>query len=368
MLLTVLLFICGILLAILCVIGIHEAGHFLAARLVNVGVLRFSLGFGPILWSRYDNKGTEYAISLIPLGGYVKLLESTDENNSINNKNALAFPTQPFWKKFTIIAAGPLFNILFALLMYWIIFLIGFTSVVPVIGDIQPHSIAATAGLKSQQEIVKIDDIATASWLSVIIRIISHTGNHDTIIFETRPLGKTQPIKKNQLDLANWQLNDLKPDPLGSLGITPYLPSPLPKNMLRDNRHGPLVALQHAARNTIDFVSLNFIMLAKLVTGKVSLQSLGGPISIFSSAGNAFRQGLIAFMSFLAFLSIAIGVINVLPIPGLDGGHLVIQSIEGLMKRPISPKTLSFIYSIGMIAIVLISIQAIINDLLRFKP
>jgi len=149
----------------------------------------------------------------------------------------------------------------------------------------------------------------------------------------------------------------------GFLGISPQFE--WPKNLLRENRYGPIEALSHAWQNTYDFTYLNLLIFGKLLTGKVSLQSLGGPISIFQSAGTALNAGLTPFISFLAFLSIAIGVINIIPIPGLDGGHVLFQVLEIINRRPLSIKFQSLMYRLGLIFLLLLVFQAVINDMLR---
>ncbi len=451
--LSVLISIVGIFVTILFIIGIHEFGHFLAARCLGVKVLRFSIGFGKVLWRKSDKKGTEYAISAIPLGGYVKMLDENEGAVPVDLR-PLAFNQQPYYKKFIIVAAGPLSNLILAFGLYWLLFLMGFNSIAPVIGNVAPHSIAANAGLKPQQEIISIDNTETHSWMNVIIRLLSHTGDTDQMQITTKPIA-SQATTNHILDLTNWHMNDLKPDPLESLGFEPYEPeipsvigeirsdspaakanlavgdkiialngkaihdwidlvtqiekSPAekvsltiernnktqiidvmtgyqrdmllkkhgylgispkfswPSNMLRRIQYGPIAAIPHAWQNTYDFTQLNFMIIGKLLTGKVSLQSLGGPISIFQSAGSALNQGLAAFMSFLAFLSISIGIINIFPIPGLDGGHLLIQTIEAIMRRPIPEKVLFLMYRLGMIFLFLLIFQAIINDILRIQ-
>jgi len=138
-----------------------------------------------------------------------------------------------------------------------------------------------------------------------------------------------------------------------------------PKNLLRTNQYSIFSAISPAFKDVMTFTKLNFIILGKIVTGKISLQSLGGPITIFDSAGTALNNGIISFLSFLAFLSISIGAINIIPIPGLDGGHLLFQTIEYIIRRPLSNKVLALFYRLGMIFLLMIMIQAIINDVLR---
>lgn len=365
--LNVIIAIAGILLTLLLVIGLHEFGHFIAARLLGIKVLRFSIGFGKRLCGWCDKQGTEYVIAALPLGGYVKLL---DENETVVASHELhqAFNRQPFYKKLLVVLAGPLTNFLLAIVLYWLIFMMGFVSIVPVTAAPLPHSIAAAAGIPAQHEIIQIDQHATSSWLSIIIRLLAHTGDKDKITMVLKPLN-SQTTQRYQLDTQHWQMNPLKPDPLTSLGLQPYVPDDLkwPSPFLRKNQYNPVTALARAWRNTYDFTYLNLLVIGKLFTGKITLQSLSGPLAIFQSAGSALNQGMIPFLSFVAFLSISIGIINIFPIPGLDGGHLLFQTIEAVSGRPIPPRVLEFCYKIGIIIILLLIFQSTINDVLRWR-
>lgn len=448
--LSLLIAILGIIITILLIVGVHEFGHFVLARWTGVKVLRFSIGFGKTLLRWHDKKGTEYIVAAVPLGGYVKLLDETEEAVPSAEKQ-FAFNRQPFYKKFLIVVAGPIFNVIFAFLLYWIIFMTGFVSIVPLIGKITPDSIAAQAGMKPNQEIIQIDNRQTVSWLSVIIGLLERAGDKTNLNIQTKN-PDTQATHSYSLDLKHWQMNNLKPDPLESLGISAFSPtvpaiigevlpkSPaasklkpgdkilmvnkqpiknwhelltvieknpdtvlafkikrgkktseisvktgsesdtffkkhgylgvvanyhVPENLLKKNKYGPFLALSHAWQETKDFCNLNIMMFGKLVTGKISLSSLGGPITIFQSAGTAINQGITPFLSFLAFLSISIGLLNILPIPGLDGGLIFFQIIEFLIRRPLPLRFQVLIYRLGLIFILLLIAQALANDILR---
>jgi regulator of sigma E protease len=431
-------------------VGIHELGHFLTARLVGVKVQRFSIGFGKVLYRWQGKKGTEYVVAAIPLGGYVKML---DENEGAVPKEDLpyAYNNQPFYKKFAIVVAGPLANLIFAFVIYWFLFVIGFVGMVPVIGKIIPNSIAAEAGMIPNQEIIQIDNEPTKSWIGVMVNILMRAGDDDRLRIITKDLNSNQE-HQYKLPLTNWRMDDLKPDPLESLGFKPYEPelppivgviaedSPAkgllkpndkiktingivvtdwydlaakinkypdaiidlqiernnkllvvpirtlfhrdfllnkhgylgiapafkwPDKLLRQQKYGPLEANYHAWQETKVFVAMNFIVFGKLLTGKVSLGSLGGPITIFESAGTAINHGFLPFLSFLAFISIAIGIVNILPIPGLDGGHLLFQVIEVIIRRPLPNNVQLLLYRLGLIILFLLLTQAIVNDILR---
>jgi regulator of sigma E protease len=443
--------IAGIIITIFFVVGTHEFGHFMAARLVGVKVLTFSIGFGKKLFSWRDKKGTEFVFALIPLGGYVRMV---DENEGPANEADLprAYNRQPFYKKFIIVAAGPLSNFFWAIILYWLIFTLGYVTIKPVIGDIKPNSIAAVAGLKPLQEIISIDQQPVKTWTNVLFKLLWHTGNNDQM-----QIGVLDPGSKQQknftLDLATWKMDDLNPDPLVSLGITPYEPpvkleigyirknSPaaqsrltfgdkliainnekitdwaklaaivqahpdqqilftiernskkmevpvmtgsirnwnlqktgilgigpfvkLPASMEQKIQYSPWQSLPAAAQETLNYINFNLLLFGKMVTGKLSLQSLGGPITIFDTAGDSLNYGILPFLNFLAFLSVAIGVINIFPIPGLDGGHLLFQLIETIIRRPIPINVVVLAYRLGFAFLFLIMLRAFINDVLR---
>lgn len=363
--LSIFIAICGIFLTIFFVVGVHEFGHFIIARLMGIKVLRFSFGFGKPLWRWQDKKGTEYVIAALPLGGYIKMLDE-NEGNVAENDLPFAYNRQPIYKKMAVILAGPVFNMIFAFILYWLLFIIGFTTLVPIIGKITPHSIAANARLQPQQEIVSINHHPVLSWTSVSMRLFFNVGKKGTLTIETKERVSSQE-ETHLLNLSHWQMDELQPDPLASLGIIPYYNSTEPeKNPIRKIQYSPLIALSHAWQNTYDFTYINLFILEKMLTGSLSTKSLSGPITIFSSAGHALNSGLLPFISFLAFLSISIGIINILPIPGLDGGHLLFQLIECVTRRPVSLRVQFFCYRIGMIFLVILIIQAFVNDLLRF--
>lgn len=441
----------GILVTIFLVVGVHELGHFIIARLSGIKVLRFSIGFGKVLYRWHDKQGTEYAISALPLGGYVKMLDDKEDTVAPEDLH-LSFNHQPFYKKFAVIAAGPFFNLLFAFIIYTSLFLIGFTTFAPTIGNVTPHSIADEAGLKPSQEIIKIDNKPTHSWTAIIINLLSRAGDQEPIKIQVK--NAKQAINKDYvLNVTNWHIDSLKPDLLKSIGIEPFEPivpaiigkllphSPAekaglkvsdeiiainnkpikdwaalvsliidhphtnflftlkrdnkiltlpvmvgvkhnisfhssgylgmspnfkwPPSLLRENKYGLGEAISHAWNDVVLYIKMNFIVFGKMLSGKISLQSLGGPISIFESAGTALNNGMLSFLSFLAFLSISIGIINVIPIPGLDGGHLLFQAIESVIGRPLSDKTLYLLYRFGFIFLVLVMFQALVNDILR---
>lgn len=443
--------IAGIILTIFFVVGTHEAGHFIAARLAGVKVLTFSIGFGRKIFSRRDKSGTEYIFAWIPLGGYVRMLDESEGEVKPNEMHR-AYNNQPFYKKFIIVLAGPLTNFICAFILYWLIFTLGIVTIKPVIGTIAPNSIAADAGLKPMQEITSIDQQQIKTWTNVLFKILAHTGSQDQMVIDVKDL-KSGKTSSHTLNLSTWKMDNLNPDPLTSLGLTPYQPpikleigylregSPaaksglklgdklvaidnqkmkdwldiqsqiqshpdqvlsftiirdkkkmelpvtignqrdfllrktgvlgigpevkMPDDMLQNIQYSPLEAIPKAVVETYDFARFNLLLFGKMITGKLSLKSIGGPITIFDSAGDSLNYGFLPFISFLAFLSVSLGVINLFPIPGLDGGHLLLQTIEAVTRSKIPDHVISILFRMGFLFLMLVMIQALINDVLR---
>lgn len=441
----------AIIITILFVIGTHEAAHFMAARLMGIKVLQFSIGFGKSLFSFHDKKGTEYVLAAVPLGGYVKMLDE-NEGDVPENEKHMTYNRASYWKKCIVILAGPVMNLFCALVLYWIVFMLGYTTLKPIIGAVAPDSIAANAGMLPKQQIVTIDNQDTDSWTAIIFRLVSHAGDHDVVTIGTKDT-KTKLSNNYNLDLSKWSFDPLRPDLLKSLGITPYEPDiPLviglvspnspaatakfqigdklialnnepikdwvslittiysspdkvlnfkiqragheltipvtvgakrsifltkhgfvgiapniktPPDILQKVQYPFFSAFNHAWVQVKDLSYFNLVMFAKMFTGKLSLQSLGGPITIFESAGTALNGGWIIFISFLAFLSLSVGIINLFPIPGLDGGHILIHTIEAIIRKPLPEQAVIFVFRIGLLFILFILVQALFNDILR---
>ena len=219
MLLTLLYFF----LALFVLIVVHEFGHFIVARWCNVKVLRFSFGFGKVLKSWRDKHGTEYAISLFPLGGYVKMLDES-EGVVLESERHLAFNNKSIWARIAIVIAGPLFNFIFAFLALYLVLVIGIKSLAPMISDVKPYGIAAKAGITAKQEILSLDGEKIASWHDFQYALMPLIGSKETVIITTKPFNSLKE-KSYSLPLANWHLDPENNDVLASLGIVPFIPS-----------------------------------------------------------------------------------------------------------------------------------------------
>lgn len=215
--------IVGFLIAVSVLILIHECGHFFVARSFKVKVMRFSIGFGkPFLTWRGKQSQIEYAIAPFLIGGYVKFLDS-NEAEVAAEELPRAFDKKPTWQRFLIIAAGPITNLIFALLAFWLMFVVGVQSPKPIIGRVLPHSIASVAGMHAGEEIIRVGKKATASWQDVMFALLSKIGDQGRLLFQTQ-LSPMTPPNSYQLDLNRWQVDQLHPDPIGDFGMIPFHP------------------------------------------------------------------------------------------------------------------------------------------------
>ncbi len=440
------------LVALGLLVTFHEFGHFWVARRCGVKVVRFSIGFGPVLTRWRDRKGTEFALSALPLGGYVKMVDEREGDVGADDL-PYAFNRKSVWQRIAIVAAGPLANFLLAVLLYWVIYLVGVQGVAPVIGDIKPGSVAARAGLEPGQEIVAVDGEPTPTWQALSQQLVRRIGEEGAISFTvTYPDSSLQ--YENVADLDGWQVDDDKPDPVGSIGIEFYRPEippvaeeivpggaaeqagmesgdrvlsvegqpvsrwqewvetvrdnpgkplsvtveragreiPLtvtpkaireedggtigqvgmsvavpewPPEMVREMHYGPVAAFGVAVDQTWKTASLVLDSIRKMVVGLISPKHLSGPITIAKVAGASAQYGVAAYLGFLALLSVSLGVLNLLPVPVLDGGHLMYYVIEVVKGSPVSEKVQMAGYRVGLFLVVGLMALALYNDLAR---
>ena len=431
-------------------VTIHEFGHFWVARRCGVKVLRFSVGFGKPFFSRYDRHGTEFAIAAIPLGGYVKMLDER-EGPVPEDQRHLAFTSKSPGKRIAIAAAGPIANFLFAIVAYWVLSLVGFSVMAPVIGDVQPDSIADRMGLTRGMEIQQVDGHDVTSWREINMRLLERTGEQGLVSVKVSDQGRTETLSA---DLNGWRLDDKSPDPLARFGVQPWrpdLPATLgqiisggraeeaglkpgdtilavdgkpvddwfalvrdiqaspektlsvtlsrsgdtmtvpvtpaaktndqgkvqgyvgagvkpvdwPEDRIRQVQYGPLAAIPRAVSETWDDTRLTLVAIGKMLTGLLSPTNLSGPITIARVAEASVSSGFEDFMRFLAYLSVSLGVLNLLPVPVLDGGHIVYYGIEAIRRKPLSEQVQAVGLRIGMAMIFTLMVFALYNDLMR---
>ncbi|MGK3124950.1 sigma E protease regulator RseP [Candidatus Pantoea formicae] len=430
-------------------ITVHEFGHFWVARRCGVKVERFSIGFGKALWRRSDRQGTEYVIALIPLGGYVKMLDERVESVPAELRHQ-AFNNKTVLQRASIIAAGPIANFIFAVFAYWVVFIHGVPGVRPVVGEILNGSVAAEAQITSGMELKAVDGIETPDWDAVRMALIGKIGDSKATLTVSQ-FGE-EATQQKQLDLREWQFEPDKQDPVVALGIRPRGPQiettlaevqsnspasaaglqagdrivkvdgqpltqwqvfaaqvrdnprknmaldverngepvaltltpeakpgneaegfagviprviPLPDEYKTVRQYGPFAAIGEASVKTWQLMKLTVSMLGKLITGDVKLNNLSGPISIAQGAGLSAEYGVIYYLMFLALISVNLGIINLFPLPVLDGGHLLFLAIEKIKGGPVSERVQDFSYRIGSILLVLLMGLALFNDFSR---
>jgi len=443
--------IIGTLVALGVLVTFHEFGHFWVARRCGVKVLRFSVGFGAPLVRWHDRHGTEFVIAWIPLGGYVKMLDER-EGNVPPALLEQSFMRKTVGQRIAITAAGPIANFLLAILFFWILAMLGSQQVRPVIGNVEPGSLAAVAGLSAGQEIVSIDGKPTSGWAAVNLQLVRRLGETGPLRVDVRSEGASVDSTYT-LNLDKWLQGAEEPDPINSLGIRPWRPllAPVlaeldpkgpaqaaglklgdrlltldgqalndwqqvvdnvrsragsrvvlgverdgarielpvtlasrgegkaaagylgagvasvewPPQMLREVSYGPLAAVGEGLSRTWNMSVLTLDSLKKMLFGELSVKNLSGPITIAKVAGASAQSGLGDFLNFLAYLSISLGVLNLLPIPVLDGGHLLFYLVEWVRGRPLSDRVQGWGIQIGISLVVGVMLLALINDLGR---
>lgn len=429
----------------------HEFGHYWVARRCGVKVLRFSVGFGKPLWGWKGKDGTEYVVAAIPLGGYVKFL---DEREAPVPEDQLheAFNRKPVLQRIAIVAAGPLANFLFAIAAYWVMFVWGVQAVAPVVGEVAPQSLAAEAGLRSSDEILRVDGKETQDWSAVHLQLLSHLGDTGEIRLSVQARDSSL-VRELRVPVERWLIGQEEPNPILELGIQPYRPSipavlqeivadspaqkaglqtgdhilavnqqpvddwsalveqvrksagvpleleverdgrvlqvvvtpgtrdeqgeaigfigagvqpqPLPDWLIRTIQYGPLESVAQAIGRTGEMIGMILDSIKKMIFGQISVKNLSGPVTIAQAAGQSASYGIESFITFLAYLSISLGVLNLLPIPVLDGGHLLYYFVELVRGRPLSEQKQVLGLKIGLALLMAMMMLAFYNDLAR---
>jgi regulator of sigma E protease len=438
--------------AIAILVVFHEFGHYAVARLFDVKVLKFSIGFGKSIYSkRFRNGETEWVISAIPLGGYVKMLDE-HEGEVPEHELPRAFNRKPVLQRMAIVVAGPIANLLLAVTLYFILFIYGVPGIKPVLGDIALNSPAAAAGLQSKQTIISIDGKLTPSWQEIrwilldlvlqqkvatvevknvqgersfrMLEMSSLTaGDLDGDFMQKLGLQPYQPpvypiigklveggvaqraglqvndrvLRANSQELALWEdwvsvvrshpgkrldieieragallKLSLTPDvidesgkTIGRVGAAAFIDKKAFEAILTQVRYPPIAAAQEALRKTWETATVSLKMMGRMVVGEVSLKNLSGPITIADYAGQSAQMGLGAYVGFLALISISLGVLNLLPIPLLDGGHLLYYSVELIKGSPVSEGLWEAGQKAGIALLVTMMAFALYNDISR---
>lgn len=349
MLITILSFI--LTLGIL--ISVHEWGHFIVARKLGVKVLRFSLGFGKPIWRHQGKSGTEYCVSILPLGGYVKMLDER-EGEVAASELAFAFNRQSVWKRIAIVLAGPFANFLFAILAFSCVYHIGIfdSSKVPaIIGGIEADTPAAHAHLQVGDHILAVNQAPVHNWPELVKVISAHPDEKVTLTLERQKQNMELEITPGK-KLHHGQ-------EIGFIGVA------LDKELLKPQSVPLYEAFINGVHDTWFYSLLTFKSIFEMLLGKLGLEHLSGPISIAVYAGDTAQMGLVYFLKFLALLSISLGVINLLPIPMLDGGHLLYYVLEAIMRKPLTLKMQQIGLSIGLVLLFSLMVLAFYNDVIQ---
>ena len=434
---------------LICVlVFVHEYGHFWAARCCGVKVIRFSIGFGKVLFRKKDKHGTEFVFSLIPLGGYVQMWNGEPE---VNERKIDAPILQSLSKKSPlqrafIISAGPIANFIFAVIAYWVVFISGIPTLKPVVGQVIPNSIAAQANLPVEFEIKQVAGKTVLDWEEVTLALIGNLGAERVEVSGSNIDGDYP--QRFYLNLTDWKVDGTKESPLTSLGISPknavikpeiaqVLPhSPAEKaglkaqdkiltvnhqpfdwqNLVKTVQTGQPITLEIETSNqqkqavemtpekqkdryvigitptyegigekyhtvleydvltaigkSVDkvgsLIHSIFLFIGNLITGELSLNNMSGPISMAKGAAATAEIGWVYYLSFMALISVNLGVMNLFPILPLDGGQLLLLAVEAIKRKPVSEEFQLRFQQLGMLFVLSLMVFAFINDVIHF--
>ncbi len=340
-------------------IFVHELGHFLFAKLFKVRVLKFSLGFGPKLIGRTMGE-TEYVISAFPLGGYVKMFgENPDEQEGAASDKEASFAHKSVWQRFLIILAGPLFNLLFSVLLFFLVFFfMGLPDSLDTtrVGQVTPDSPAAAAGVQVDDTILSINGQPTVEWLDVLNTVKDSNGKELTLL--VRRGG-------DEVSLLVTPVVDTVKNIFGEEVEERYLIGIVKAEELFYTPTGLTGAFLAACSQTWMYISLTVLGFIKLAQQVVPMKELGGPILIAQIAGKQMQAGWINLVFFMGLLSVNLGILNLLPIPVLDGGHLMFLSIEAIRRKPMTEKVQIVAQQIGIAFLGTLMIFVFYNDIAR---
>lgn len=434
-------------------ITFHEFGHYWVARRCQVKILRFSIGFGRPLYKReFSEDKSEFVIAAIPLGGYVKMLDEREGKVEAEERDR-AFNQKPLGQRFAIVLAGPLFNFIFAVFAYWLVFMVGISGYKPIIGSVAEDSIAGRAGFEVGQEVIAIDDNRTKTWASVIDRAVSKLLESHSIQFTLRDKNMSESVisvdvsdlsiddiaggkfmkefgigpeqirliakikrvikggaaeeagmmagdeilRVNGQDANYWddwvdivrshpqqalqveilrkqETMELRVIPsgtmedgalVGKVGVEVDFPEEIDQSKLATETYGPIPAFFKGLEKTWDVAIMSLRVMGKMISGEASVKNLSGPISIAQYAGYTAAAGVAVYISFLAVVSVSLGLLNLFPIPLLDGGHLMYYLIEFVKGSPVSESVQVIGQQVGLAVLLGLMSLVFYNDIMR---
>lgn len=335
-------------------IFIHELGHFIFAKLSGVKVLKFSLGFGPKVIGKKIGE-TEYLLSAIPLGGYVKMLGEEPDDQLDESERKRSYKNQPIFKRASIVFAGPCFNFLTAVVIFFFVFLIGIPVLMPIIGEVLDNSPASKAMIQKGDRIIEINGKPVEKWTDMT-EVIHGSANKPISLKIQRDSTFTiisiTPESKKTKDIFGEEKE------IGLIGVKP-------SGEIFTVSEDVFTSAKNAILRTLEITSLTVIGIIKLIQRIIPADTIGGPIMIFSLAERQAEAGALSFFTFAAIISINLAILNLLPIPVLDGGHLLFMAIEAVRGKPLSDKTILIAHKIGWVFLLSLMAFAIYNDIFR---
>jgi regulator of sigma E protease len=443
--------ILSIVISLGVLITFHEFGHYFIARRCGVKVLRFSVGFGKPIYRYVNKSGTEFTLAMIPLGGYVRMLDER-EGNVPDSQRDQAFNNKSVWQRIAIVAAGPIANFILAIVIYALVALLGVQSIAPKIGEIQKNTPISQTQIQSGDELISIAGESVTSWEDVNLALAGLIGQTGIIIVRYRVEGLSSQ-QEDKVQLNRWLVDNESSNLIRSFGMSPWQPEVLPiidqvieggaafiagfqvgdeiveindqpvtnwlevvslvqanpdqqllvkvvrsqkieelslrpqsteqndkrigyaglavvppvldERLIRERHYGPIAAVSYGVAQTSKMVSLTVSSIGKMLQGLISVDNLSGPITIAKVASASAESGLQSFLKFMAYLSVSLGVLNLLPIPMLDGGHLLFFGIEAIRRKPVSEKIQNMAYRVGASLLFALMAIAIFNDIAR---
>lgn len=354
------------LLILSIVVFVHEFGHFLVARWNGVRVDVFSIGFGPELFGFNDRRGTRWKVSAIPLGGYVKMFGDADATSATPDARvltpeeaAVAFQSKRVGQRVAIVAAGPLSNFLFAILVFAVVFMtVGQPTTPPVVGDVVKGSAAEAAGFQPGDRVVSIDGASVERFTDIQRVVQLSTGNTMSVVVQRGGSPVTLAVAPRMSEIA---------DNFGNARKVPLLGISVSRVEQVMVRHDPASAVAESVSQTYAVVEATLIAVGQMVAGTRNTDELGGPLRIAQFSSQAAQSGWLNFVMFVAVLSVNLGLINLFPIPMLDGGHLLFYSVEALRGRPLTERTQEFGLRIGIVLVMGLMVFATWNDLIQLR-
>ena len=438
-------YVSALVFAFLILVSVHELGHFVVARKLGVMVLRFSVGFGPPLFKWQSKKGTEFVLGIFPLGGYISMLDTRNQEDVSPELEPMAFDKVAPWRQILIAAAGPGANFVLAVFLFWMLFFGGVSVPVPYIGDIAVDSPAHDAGMQAGERLVRVDGLSVEQWSDFTSQIVRRIGDTGSLVLTTQ---EGQTNKDYSIAIENWLSTEKDPRIFDELGFVPgslpilkavqtgsaadvaglqagdrivaisgqpvrvwtelvelvrssadqelvlqferngnpHLVTATPKGTVEHDgsvvgrlgvelghptnvvAQGFFGSLGNAIDETWNFASLTVTSIGKMITGQMSTGNLAGPVSIAHTAGTMVQSSLRDYISLLGMLSISLGLVNLLPIPVLDGGHIVYATIQMVTRKPLSMKVQQIATMVGIVLIGGIFLLVLFNDITRFFP